>query len=188
MIKQRESGTKIDKILITDDMGYVPFEMGEQITTTTTSISGIQKEYCSTDPTLILHGAIPEEGTVSVTIPDNLQSATSASLFLTLFDADIFGEGYISINENDPIDLPVDPYDSLSSTFELPININELLQGENTIQFTHVDTWGYEVQGLCFKVSFPTSVTTTTIPLPRPTTTTTTVKPDTTPPRSNDYY
>ncbi|MBW2554275.1 MAG: fibronectin type III domain-containing protein, partial [Deltaproteobacteria bacterium] len=29
--------------------------------TTTTSTPAIQKEYCSTDPTLILHGAIPEE-------------------------------------------------------------------------------------------------------------------------------
>ncbi|MCK5513675.1 MAG: hypothetical protein KAJ00_04185, partial [Deltaproteobacteria bacterium] len=61
--------------------------------TTTTSTPAIQKEYCSTDPTLILHGAIPEEGTMNINIPDDLDDAISASLFLTLFDPDISGEG-----------------------------------------------------------------------------------------------
>jgi hypothetical protein len=164
--------------------------------TTTTSTPAIQKEYCSTDPTLILHGAIPEEGTMNINIPDNLDDAISASLFLTLFDPDISGEGYIYTNGQGSIDLPVGPYDNLVHSFEVQINVNWLAQGENIFRFTHVATWGYEVRGLCVQVLFsempdttttPSSTTTTAIPTtssstPATTTTsaTTTTLPSTT--------
>ncbi|MCK5255430.1 MAG: hypothetical protein KAQ81_05355, partial [Deltaproteobacteria bacterium] len=187
VIKQREDGTKIDRILITNDMGYVPEGLGEEITTTTIPTPAIQKEYCSTDPTLILHGAIPEEGTMNINIPDNLDDAISASLFLTLFDPDISGEGYIYTNGQGSIDLPVGPYDNLVHSFEVQINVNWLSQGENIFRFTHVATWGYEVRGLCVQVLFASSPGTTTtvyisLPPPPPTSTTTSINPDETPP------
>jgi len=183
VIKQREDGTKIDRILITNDMGYVPEGLGEEITsTTTTSIPANQKEYCSPDSTLILHGTIPEEGTMGVNIPDDLENAISATLFLTLFDPDISGEGYIYINGHDPIDLPVGPYDNLEHSFEVPINLDWLNKGENAFRFTHVATWGYQVRELCVRLALSTPPdTTTTVPAP-PRSTTTSVKPDQTPP------
>jgi len=187
MVKQRDDGTKIDRILITNDMEYVPGGLGEENTTTTTSVPGIQEEYCSTDPALILHGAMPEEGTMHVNIPDDIDNAISASLLLTLFDPDISGEGYIYVNGNDPIDLPVGSYDNQVHSFEVPINVNWLIQGENDFRFTHVATWGYEVRELCVQVFFASSPGTTTtvyipLPPPPPTSTTTSINPDEIPP------
>jgi len=153
--------------------------------TTTTPIIIYQREYCSSDPTLILHSAIPEEGTMNVAIPDNLDHAISASMIITLFDPDISGEGYIHINDNDPIDLPIGPYDNLAHSFvDVPIKINWLSQGENIFRFTHVATWGYEVKALCVQVLFTESAnaTTTTFIPPPYTSTTTSLKTDEAPP------
>jgi hypothetical protein len=148
----------------TDEVSGIAQSLSVTSTTTTTiTIPSNQREYCSTDPTLILHGGIPEEGTMSVNLPDNLSNAVSASLFLTLFDPDSSGEGYIYINNNDPIDLPVGNYDSAVHSFDVPINIDWLVQGENSFRFTHVATWGYEVRELCVRVEYQNI--TTTIPL-----------------------
>ena len=143
------------------------------IPTTTTTATLSQKEYCSTDDVLNLHGSIPEEGTMSVTTPDDLSKAVSASLFLSLYDPDISGEGYLYINGYGPIDLPVGNYDNSVHSFEVPINLNWLIQGENYFRFTHVDTWGYEVRELCVRVTFtPSTETTTSVPMPVAITTT----------------
>lgn len=143
------------------------------IPTTTTTALLSQKEYCSTDDVLILHGSIPEEGTMSVITPDDLSNAVSASLFLTLYDPDISGEGYLYINGYGPIDLPVGNYDNRVHSFEVPSNLNWLIQGENYFRFTHVDTWGYEVRELCVRVTFTPSIeTTTSVPMPVAITTT----------------
>ena len=120
-------------------------------TTTTTALS---PNHCSTDDVLILHGTIPEEGTMSVTLTDNLSNAVSASIFLTLFDADVSEEGYIYINGNDPIDLPIGNYNDSVHSCEVPINLNWLIQGENTFRVTHVATWGYEVRELCVRIVY----------------------------------
>ena len=147
--------TSTDTITIT----YTP-----TTTSTTTSIQSGQKEYCSTDPVLVLHDSIPEEGTMSITISDDLENTISATLFLTLYDPDISGEGYIYLNDNDPIDLPVGNYNNLEHSFEVPINVDWLTQGENSFRFTHVATWGYEVRELCVRVTLTTSPDTTTTP------------------------
>ena len=193
-IKQREDGTKIDKILITNDMKYVPEGKGVVYTsTTTTPLPAVQKEYCSTDEALILHGStIPEEGTMSVTIPDDLTNAISATLSLTMLDPDIAGEGYIYINGNEPLDLPTDQaYDYQDGAdeqiFEITIDPGWITQGENSFRFTHVATWGYEVRELCVRVGYQNIPATTSLPSPVPTTTislstTTSITPDETPP------
>jgi len=144
---------------------------------TTTIVTTQQGNYCSTDDVLQLHGSIPEEGTMSVTITEELENAISASLLLTLLDADISGEGYIYINESEPIDLPINSnYDNLLHSFELPINPDSLTPGENTIRFTHVASWGYEVSGLCVAITYSLPSTTTVL------TTTTSSIPDEAPP------
>ena len=50
-------------------------------------------QYNSTDPTLVLTGSVPEEGFMSIHLPDNLDRAISSTLFLTLWDPDTPGEG-----------------------------------------------------------------------------------------------
>ena len=194
IIKQREDGTKIDKILITNDMKYVPEGKGVVYTsTTTTPLPTNQKEYCSTDEVLILHDTIPEEGTMSVTIPDDLTNAISAILSLTMLDPDIAGEGYIYINGNDPLELPTDrAYDYQEGVdeqiIEITIDPGWITQGENIFRFTHVATWGYEVRALCVRVGYQDTTTTTSLSPPVPTTTiipsttTTSIEPDDTPP------
>jgi len=155
-------------------------------TTTTTTISTYRMEYCSTDDVLLLQGTIPEEGTMSVTIPDELSQAISATLYLALWDPDVYGEGYIYINGKGPVNLPVGNYDSQVHSFEININKDWLVEGENAIRFTHVATMGYEVRKACINISFSPSgddSTTTTAPPPPPTTiprtSTTTTPPST---------
>jgi len=77
--------------------------------------------------------------------------------------------------------LPVGNYDNLEHTFEVPININWLVQGENAFRFTHVATMGYEVRELCVQV-LSTAVTTTTV---YPDTTTTIPSPPPPPPTTS---
>ncbi len=140
-------------------------------------------------------------GRVDDIILFNREDDISANLFLSIFDPDVAGEGYIHINGNGPVDLPVGDYDDLEHSFEVPINVNWLVQGENAFRFTHVATWGYEVRGLCVQVLFAsspdttttsTTITATTIPPAPPphtstttvetTSTTTSIEPDETPP------
>jgi hypothetical protein len=121
--------------------------------TTTTTVTIEPKENCSSDDVLKLQGSIPEEGTVTVTLPADIENALFASLILTLFDADIIGEGYIYINDSYPLLLPVDWFsDNLLRTFEFPISADLLVPGENTFRFTHVATMGYEVREVCVKI------------------------------------
>ena len=178
-----EASEGIDRNLYVDKTTIVLFPVPDVTSTTTTSTPVIQKKYCSLDPTLILHGAIPEEGTMNVPI-DDLDNVISASLLITLFDADISGEGYIYINDNTSREIPVGPYDNMEHSFEVPINIGWLSQGGNIFRFTHVASWGYEVRELCVKVlvkELPDTTTTIYIP-PPPTSTTTSLEPDETPP------
>jgi hypothetical protein len=111
-------------------------------------------QYNSTDPTLILTGSVPEEGFMSIHLPDNLDRAISSTLFLTLWDPDMPGEGFIYINDNEAIDLPVGPYDNLEHAFEIPIDPNYIITGENIFRFTHVATAGYEVRALALEITF----------------------------------
>jgi hypothetical protein len=154
--------------------------------TTTTTITTYQVGFCSTDDTLNLQGTIPEEGTMSVSISDDLAYARSATLFLTLWDPDVFEEGYIYINGNGLLALPVGNYDGVVHSFEININKDWLVQGENNIRFTHVATMGYQVRKACINILFSPSSdnpTTTTAPPPPPTTiprtSTTTTPPST---------
>jgi hypothetical protein len=146
---------------------------------TTTTVPIEQEQSCSTDDVLKLHGSIPEEGTITVTITEDIGNAVSASLFLTLLDADISGEGYIYINESEPIDLPVNwNYDNILHEFEVPVSPESLAPGENTFRFTHVASQGYEVRGLCVSITFslsPPSTTTSSIPDEAPPTGTVTI-------------
>jgi len=111
-------------------------------------------EYYSTDPTLILTGSVPEEGFMTINVPDNLDKAISSTLLITLFDPDISGEGYIYINGTDAIDLPVGDFDNLEHSFEISTDLNQIITDQNTLRFTHVSTWGYEVRALSMKITF----------------------------------
>jgi len=111
-------------------------------------------DYSSNDPTLVLTGSTPEEGTMTVNIPTDPASANSAELILTLYDPDNEGEGYISINGYGNIELPWGNYDSQVVTFDpIAIDTNWLAQGDNTVRFTHVATAGYEVRGLVIRLN-----------------------------------
>ena len=111
-------------------------------------------EYSSTDPVLVLTGSVPEEGSMTINIPDNLSKAISSTLLLTLYDPDLSGEGYIYINGNDAIDLPVGNYDNLEHSFEISVDLNQITTGANILRFTHVSTWGYEVRALAIRITF----------------------------------
>ena len=110
-------------------------------------------EYSSTDPVLVLTGSVPEEGSMTINIPDNLSKAISSTLLLTLYDPDLSGEGYIYINGNAAIDLPVGNYDNLEHSFEISVDLNQITTGANILRFTHVSTWGYEVRALAIRIT-----------------------------------
>ena len=105
-------------------------------------------------------------------------------LRLTLFDPDSFGEGYVYVNGNGPINLPTGNYNNLEHTFQIPLSSTSLIQGENTFRFVHVSDWGYEVRELCIGGLLGSSSATPLPPMPpmTPLPTTTTTAPDETPP------
>jgi len=112
--------------------------------------------YTSTDSTLVLEGSTPEEGTMTVSIGTNPANATSAELVLTILDPDNDNEGYIYINGNSAIELPWDSgYDGQVVELD-PISFSKdwLVQGTNSIRFTHETTAGYQVQSLAIRLSF----------------------------------
>ncbi|MHC5076951.1 MAG: discoidin domain-containing protein, partial [Planctomycetota bacterium] len=104
----------------------------------------------------------------------SLNDAISPYLRLTLFDPDTFGEGYLYVNGNGPINLPTGNYNDLEHTFQIPISATCLIQGENSFRFVHASDRGYEVRELCIGGLLGSSSVTSTIPSPRPSTTTTT--------------
>ncbi len=121
--------------------------------------------YSSTDPTLVLEGTTPEEGTMTVNITDDPANAISAELILTCYDPDNSGEGYIYVNENIGIELPwSSAYDGQEVVLD-PISINKdwLVQGINNIRFTHLTTVGYQVRSLSIRLNF-SGVSDTTAP------------------------
>jgi len=136
---------------------------GSDILTVTYSPDMTTLSYNSADPPVTLTGSVPEEGFMTITVPDNLDNAISASLLLTLWDADMAGEGFIYINGNPAIDLPVGPYNEVEHDFQVPVDPAQIITGDNIIRFTHVTTFGYEVMGAALQVTF-TSYQDTAVP------------------------
>ena len=111
-------------------------------------------QYNSADPPLILTGSVPEEGFMTINVPDSLDNVISATLLLTLWDADMAGEGFIYINGNPAIDLPVGPYNEVEHDFVVPIDPAQIITGDNILRFTHVATQGYEVMSAALQITF----------------------------------
>ena len=120
-------------------------------------------QYSSADPPVILTGSVPEEGFMTINVPDNLDNVISATLLLTLWDADVAGEGFIYINGNPAIDLPVGPYNEVEHDFQVPVDPAQIITGDNILRFTHVATFGYEVMSAAFQITF-TSYQDTVVP------------------------
>jgi len=144
--------------------GIAPTTTTSSSSSTTTSIISDQYDFCSAEVPLTLTGITPEEGTIHINLTDDPGFADSALLIITLFDPDLSGEGYFYINDNGPFDLPVGNYNDLVKTFEIPINPDFLVPGDNSFRFTHVETWGYEVRELCLNLAELSSTSSTTVP------------------------
>jgi hypothetical protein len=127
---------------------------GTDTLTVTYSPDMTKLQYNSADPPVILTGPVPEEGFITINVPDNLGNAISATLLLTLWDADIAGEGFMYINGNPAIDLPVGPYNDLEHDFDVSIDPAQIITGDNIIRFTHVATAGYEVRSAAIQITF----------------------------------
>lgn len=137
----------------------------ETVSADYTFITGGSTDYVSASPDLNLQNfeLIPEEGNMIVNIPVNPATATSAAIILTIYDAENPGEGYFYINGNDQTEIPYgDPYDSVDHTFD-PITIDKahLVQGDNTIRFTHVATSGFQIRDVIIRLTFSGSSDTT---------------------------
>ena len=127
--------------------------------------TGGSTDYVSPSPDVNLTDfeSVPEEGTMTVNIPVDPSTATSAAIILTIYDAENPNEGNFYINGNGETAIPYgDSYDSVDHTFA-PITINKsyLVQGDNTIRFTHLATSGFIVRDVTIRLTFTGSSDTT---------------------------
>jgi hypothetical protein len=119
--------------------------------------SGI-KEYWSADVPLYLEGTVlPEEGTLTIQIDDDLSNLRRAWVNMYLYDADRPDrEGEIFVNGNKLMDLPgIVSCDQINCWFnDTEMDKAWLVQGSNQFRFTHNATWGYHVLGLVLRLDF----------------------------------